>query len=61
MSDLSQDKRFEIQPNTTFQDFMSVMDTDRRTAQIDGEALQLIFERVRDQLDFSWFISRCVS
>jgi pre-mRNA-processing factor 40 len=41
-----QDKRYEIQQKTTFDEFLSVMKTDRRTASIDRDALFLIFERV---------------
>jgi pre-mRNA-processing factor 40 len=45
-SDHVQDKRYEIQQKTTFDEFLSVMQTDRRTASIDRDALFLIFERV---------------
>ena len=41
-----QDKRFEIQAKTTFEEFLAVMQTDRRTANIDRDVLSLIFERV---------------
>lgn len=41
-----QDKRFEITPKTDFQDFLSVMKEDRRTANVDREILKFIFERV---------------
>jgi pre-mRNA-processing factor 40 len=40
------DKRFEILAKTTFEEFLAVMQTDRRTANIDRDALLLIFERV---------------
>lgn len=43
---LSQDKRFDLTPNTTSDEFMSMMREDRRTASIDQTILQLIFERV---------------
>jgi pre-mRNA-processing factor 40 len=41
-----QDKRFEIQQKTTFEEFLTLMQTDRRTANIDRDALSLIFGRV---------------
>ena len=44
---IHQDKRFEIQQKTTFEEFLALMQNDRRTANIDREALSLIFERVR--------------
>jgi pre-mRNA-processing factor 40 len=47
-----QDKRFEILAKTTFEEFLAVMQTDRRTANIDRDALSLIFERVSHTLQF---------
>lgn len=44
-----QDKRYDITPKTTFEEFHSVMVTDRRTANIDTEVLQIIFQRVQDK------------
>lgn len=44
-----QDKRFEILQKTTFEEFHALMQTDRRTANIDRDALSLIFERVSSQ------------
>jgi pre-mRNA-processing factor 40 len=41
-----QDKRFEVTAKTTFQEFLAVLKDDRRTANIDRDALTLIFERV---------------
>ena len=52
MLTVPQDKRYEIHSKTTFEEFMSVMDTDRRTSQIDRDILQLIFSRVRSSLPF---------
>lgn len=43
-----QDKRFEIQQKTLFEEFRTLMQTDRRTANIDRDTLSLIFERVSD-------------
>jgi len=44
--DVLDDKRFEIQQKTTFEEFLALMQNDRRTANIDREPLSLIFERV---------------
>lgn len=41
-----QDKRFEVTPKTTFQEFEQVVKDDRRTANLDRETLEHIFERV---------------
>lgn len=41
-----QDKRFEITPKTTFEEFESVLRGDHRTANIERDILELIFERV---------------
>ena len=41
-----QDKRFEIQQKTTFEEFLALMQNDRRTANVERDALALIFERV---------------
>ena len=38
--------RFEVQQKTTFEEFLALMQNDRRTANIDRDALSLIFERV---------------
>lgn len=45
-ANFSQDKRFEVTPKTTFQEFESVLKDDRRTANIERYILELIFERV---------------
>jgi len=44
--DVIEDKRFEVTPKTTFQEFESVLKGDRRTANIERDVLELIFERV---------------
>jgi pre-mRNA-processing factor 40 len=41
-----QDKRFELTPTSDLQEFLSIMKDDRRTANIDNDILELIFERV---------------
>ncbi|KZF22302.1 hypothetical protein L228DRAFT_283464 [Xylona heveae TC161] len=47
--DVMDDKRYEITQKTTFEDFLSLMQTDRRTADIDRDSLSLIFERLREK------------
>jgi len=41
-----QDKHFEVTPKTTFQEFQSVLKEDPRTANIERDIVELIFERV---------------
>ncbi|KAI9711630.1 MAG: hypothetical protein M1812_007153 [Candelaria pacifica] len=48
--DVLEDKRYEIQQKTTFEDFLSVMQTDRRTAIIDHDILSIIFERLHEKV-----------
>ncbi|KAL1966506.1 hypothetical protein VTN77DRAFT_4428 [Rasamsonia byssochlamydoides] len=48
--DVLDDKRYEITPKTTFEEFTSVMATDRRTANIDSDTLQLIFQRIQEKV-----------
>ncbi|KAI9846089.1 MAG: hypothetical protein M1837_004345 [Sclerophora amabilis] len=48
--DVLDDKRYEIQTKTTFEDFMTVMDADRRTAHIDQDGLRLIFDRLHEKV-----------
>ncbi|TAQ88502.1 hypothetical protein B7494_g3198 [Chlorociboria aeruginascens] len=48
--DVLDDKRFEIQQKTTFEEFLSLMQNDRRTANIDRDALSLIFERLHEKV-----------
>ena len=45
-----QDKRHEITQKTTFDEFADVMVTDRRTADIDRDALRLIFDRLYEKV-----------
>jgi pre-mRNA-processing factor 40 len=49
VSDVMQDKRFELTPTTDFQEFLAVMKDDRRTANIEPDVLKLIFDRERDK------------
>ncbi|KAK3310395.1 uncharacterized protein B0T15DRAFT_36441 [Chaetomium strumarium] len=45
--DVIDDKRFEVTPKTTFQEFESVLKADRRTANIERDIMELIFERIQ--------------
>ncbi|KAG6030985.1 hypothetical protein E4U41_007715 [Claviceps citrina] len=47
--DVLEDKRFELTPTSDVQEFLAVMKDDRRTANIDIDILQLIFERLREK------------
>ncbi|KAK4681955.1 U1 snRNP protein [Podospora pseudoanserina] len=44
-----QDKRFEVTPKTTFEEFEAVVRGDARTANIERKILELIFERVQQK------------
>ncbi|KAF2813277.1 uncharacterized protein BDZ99DRAFT_507304 [Mytilinidion resinicola] len=48
--DVLDDQHFEVTPKTTFDEFLSVMKTDRRTADLDSDYVKLIFERIRDKV-----------
>jgi len=45
-----QDQRFEVTAKTTYEEFYDIMLSDRRTANIDKDALQLILQRLRDKV-----------
>ncbi|KAB5580662.1 hypothetical protein GE09DRAFT_1168059 [Coniochaeta sp. 2T2.1] len=47
--DVIDDKRFEVTPKTTFEEFQSVLKDDRRTANIERYVLELIFERLQEK------------
>ncbi|KAF9892557.1 PRP40 pre-mRNA processing factor 40 [Aspergillus nanangensis] len=47
--DVLDDNRIEVTPKTTFEEFNSIMLNDRRTADIDPEILQLLFERIQEK------------
>ncbi|KPM44664.1 Pre-mRNA-processing protein prp40 [Neonectria ditissima] len=47
--DVLQDKRFELTPTSDIEEFLSIMKDDRRTANIDREILNLIFDRLREK------------
>ena len=49
-ADPGQDKRYEVTTKTTFDEFLTVMVTDRRTADIDHDALKLIFDRLFEKV-----------
>ena len=48
--DVLEDKRYEITPKTTFQEFLDVMSTDRRTTNISSDTLNLIFSRLLEKV-----------
>ena len=48
--DVLEDKRYEITPKTTVQDFLDVMSTDRRTTSISPDTLNLIFSRLLEKV-----------
>ncbi|KAF4627094.1 hypothetical protein G7Y89_g11059 [Cudoniella acicularis] len=48
--DVLDDKRFEIQQKTTFEEFLALTQNDRRTANVDRDALKLIFERLHEKV-----------
>ncbi|KAL3460699.1 hypothetical protein BJX64DRAFT_262404 [Aspergillus heterothallicus] len=47
--DVLDDKRFDVTSKTTFEEFNSIVITDRRTANIDPEILQVIFQRIQEK------------
>ncbi|KAI4138819.1 MAG: hypothetical protein L6R39_006589, partial [Caloplaca ligustica] len=48
--DVLEDKRYEITPKTTPQEFLSIMSTDRRTANLPPDTLDLIFARLHEKV-----------
>ena len=48
--DVLEDKRYEITPKTSLQEFLEVMSTDRRTATVGSETLKLIFNRLLEKV-----------
>ncbi|KAL8938900.1 MAG: hypothetical protein Q9216_003644 [Gyalolechia sp. 2 TL-2023] len=48
--DVLEDKRYEITPKTTLQEFLSVMATDRRTSNLPTDTLDLIFARLHEKV-----------
>ncbi|KAL8995241.1 MAG: hypothetical protein Q9169_004977 [Polycauliona sp. 2 TL-2023] len=49
--DLLEDKRYEVTPKTTIQEFQSLMSTDRRTLSIPEDTLSLIFARLQEKVN----------
>ncbi|THC91056.1 hypothetical protein EYZ11_009478 [Aspergillus tanneri] len=47
--DVLDDKRYEVTPKTTFEEFNAAVLGDRRTANLDPEILQLLFKRIQDK------------
>lgn len=50
-----QDKRFDITPQTTFQEFEAFINKEAPTIKIEHDILALIFERVRYSPSFPWY------
>ncbi|KAL9604547.1 MAG: hypothetical protein Q9219_000512 [cf. Caloplaca sp. 3 TL-2023] len=48
--DVLEDKRYEITPKTTVQEFLSVMTTDRRTSNLPPDTLDTIFTRLHEKV-----------
>ena len=49
-TDCLQDKRYEMTTKTTFEEFVTVMNSDKRTADLDTDDLQLIFDRLYEKV-----------
>ena len=49
--DVLEDKRYEVTPKTTFEQFMDVMAADRRTAAMSADTLSLIFSRIQEKVN----------
>ncbi|KAH1429514.1 hypothetical protein KXX32_004376 [Aspergillus fumigatus] len=47
--DVLDDKRYEVTSKTTFEEFQSIMFSDRRTANLDSDILQLLFDRIKEK------------
>ncbi|KAM0507060.1 hypothetical protein ACHAP8_000686 [Fusarium lateritium] len=47
--DVLEDKRFDLTPTSNFEEFLSIMKDDRRTANIDPDILKLVFDRLREK------------
>ncbi|KAL4813725.1 hypothetical protein BDW67DRAFT_192730 [Aspergillus spinulosporus] len=47
--DVLDDNRFNVTSKTTFEEFNAVVSSDRRTAKIDPEILQVIFQRIQEK------------
>lgn len=48
--DVLEDKRYEITPKTEVKEFISIMSTDRRTAHLPQDTLDLIFARLHEKV-----------
>lgn len=49
--DVLEDKRYEVTPKTTLEQFMDVMATDRRTVAMPPDTLSLIFSRIQEKVN----------
>jgi pre-mRNA-processing factor 40 len=48
--DVLEDRRYEVTPKTTYEEFAHIMSTDRRTSGISPESLGLIFDRLMEKV-----------
>jgi len=48
--DVLEEKRYELTPKTSFEDFASIMSSDRRTSSLSDDTLRLIFTRLREKV-----------
>ncbi|KAI5305168.1 hypothetical protein KEM56_005100 [Ascosphaera pollenicola] len=48
--DVLDDKRYEMTPKTTYEEFNQVMTSDRRTSKIDSDILHLLFDRLKEKV-----------
>ncbi len=49
-TDTLQDKRYEVTPKTSLDEFLDIMHADRRTANIDRDVLELIYQRLHEKI-----------
>ncbi|KIW52071.1 hypothetical protein PV05_07742 [Exophiala xenobiotica] len=48
--DVLEDKRYEVTPKTSLDEFLDIMHADRRTANIDRDVLELIYQRLHEKV-----------
>jgi len=48
--DVLEDKRYEVTPKTSLDEFLDIMHADRRTANIDRDVLELIYQRLHEKI-----------
>lgn len=47
--DVLEDKRFELSPSSDYEEFLTLMKDDRRTANLDRDILKVIFDRLKEK------------